>query len=475
MLMSAHTVPGDSAVASVHHRRLSSVQLTRSPGRRTWRLALAELSGIAVIAGLLLPMELAVALTLAWGMLLSVTGCYSSRHFPVGLAGLRIVCQVALVMVAMTEIADVTEWSSRRLPMLAFVVLGLLWLLGCRVVEWAHWHTQRLRGAFPARAVVVVGSGPAIARWTAEAVAGASRELAVVAACVVGRHGLDNDIPTVFGIERVTEAVAAYGADTVLVVPCRQMPPAEIRRLAWRLEDSATELLVAPGLPEVVPRRATLGLAGSVSVLHVRPAELTGMRRVLKDVAERTAAGLALLALAPALLVLFVLIRFDSPGQAVYRQSRIGRGGRPFTMYKLRTMVADADRRRAEVAEENETDGVLFKMRSDPRVTRVGRALRRYSFDEIPQLWNVVRGDMALVGPRPALPEEVARYSEDMHRRMVVKPGLTGLWQVSGRSDLPWNRAVQLDLYYVDNWSLGLDIAIVLRTVHAVLVHSGAY
>jgi len=199
------------------------------------------------------------------------------------------------------------------------------------------------------------------------------------------------------------------------------------------------------------------------------------MRRLVKDVGERAVAGLTLMALAPVLLVLLILIRLDSPGRAVYRQSRIGRGGEPFTMYKLRTMIDEADHRKEQLSADNETDGVLFKIRSDPRVTRVGRVLRKYSLDEIPQLWNVVRGDMALVGPRPALPEEVAQYGDDMHRRMVVKPGLTGLWQVSGRSDLPWSRAVRLDLYYVDNWSLGLDIAIMLRTVHAVLAHSGAY
>jgi exopolysaccharide biosynthesis polyprenyl glycosylphosphotransferase len=473
--MTVHAVSGDRAVVPARRRWLSPTQLTGSPRRLSWRLALAELSGIALVLGLLLPPGPAVVLTLTWWLLLSATGCYASRLFPVGLAGLRAVCQVALVMVALTEVAAATVWPDRRIPMLVCVVLALGWLIACRVVEWAHWHVRRLRGAHVGRTVVVVGSRPAIERWMAEVASGGGQELVVVAACVVGRHGVGDEIPTVFGIDRVTEAVAAYGADAVLVVPCRQMPPAEIRRLAWRLEPGATELLIAPGLPDMVPRRATLGLAGSVSVLHVRPAELTGMRRLVKDVGERAVAGLTLMALAPVLLVLLILIRLDSPGRAVYRQSRIGRGGEPFTMYKLRTMIDEADHRKEQLSADNETDGVLFKIRSDPRVTRVGRVLRKYSLDEIPQLWNVVRGDMALVGPRPALPEEVAQYGDDMHRRMVVKPGLTGLWQVSGRSDLPWSRAVRLDLYYVDNWSLGLDIAIMLRTVHAVLAHSGAY
>jgi len=472
MYMPAQLAAADSTVAPGSSPIARSAHSSRS---LPWRLAVADVVGIVGVAAGLLRPEAAVALAVTWCVLLVVTGSYAPRLFPMGLTGVRLAAQVALVMVAGCELAGATVWPGQRDRMLAAVFVGLCWLVSCRVVEWAHWHSQRLRGVRPPRAVVVVGSRPAISRWLDETASDAGEELVVVAACVVGRHGRGGDLPTVFGTDHVVEAVTAYGADAVLVIPCRLMPPAEVRRLAWRLESSGTELLVAPGLPDVVPRRATLGLAGSVSVLHVRPADLTGARRVFKEVGERTAATLALILLSPVLLALVVLVRADSPGAAVYRQRRVGRGGRTFTMYKLRTMVTDADRHSGELADTNDADGVLFKMRADPRVTRIGHTLRRYSLDELPQLWNVVRGDMALVGPRPALPDEVAKYSDDMHRRMVVKPGLTGLWQVSGRSDLPWNRAVQLDLYYVDNWSLGLDIAIVLRTVHAVLAHSGAY
>ena len=473
MFMSAQLAPGESTV--VTRRRIRPIQLPHPSRRLPWRLALADLAGTAVVAFALLRPGPATALTAVWWTLSAACGSYLPRLFPVGLGGMRLTCQVAVVMVAACELAGSAVWPDQRARLLASVVIGFGWLLSCRMAEWMHWHYRRLRGTCPPRAVVVVGSRAVITRWMTDVAPGAGAELVVVAACVTGRQGLGDGLPTVFGTEHVAEAVRAHGADAVLAIPCRAMPPAEIRRLAWLLEPAGTELLVAPGLPDVVPRRATLGLAGSVSVLHVRPAALTGTRRVVKEVGERAAATLALVALAPVLLVLVALVRLDSPGAAVYTQRRVGRAGRNFTMYKLRTMVVEADRHGADLAPANDCDGVLFKMRSDPRITRVGRMLRRYSLDELPQLWNVVRGDMALVGPRPALPEEVARYGGDMRRRMVVKPGLTGLWQVSGRSDLPWSKAVQLDLYYVDNWSLGLDIAIVLRTVHAVLGHSGAY
>jgi lipopolysaccharide/colanic/teichoic acid biosynthesis glycosyltransferase len=197
--------------------------------------------------------------------------------------------------------------------------------------------------------------------------------------------------------------------------------------------------------------------------------------RVLKATWERSAAALALVLLSPLLLVLVVAIRLDSAGPALFRQVRVGRGGRTFRLYKLRTMSTDASARLALLRPDNEADGPLFKLRADPRITRVGATLRRYSLDELPQLWNVVRGEMALVGPRPALPDEVATYDEIAVRRLAVKPGLTGLWQVSGRSDLPWHVAIRLDVHYVEHWSLGLDLSILTRTPRAVLGHRGAY
>jgi exopolysaccharide biosynthesis polyprenyl glycosylphosphotransferase len=190
---------------------------------------------------------------------------------------------------------------------------------------------------------------------------------------------------------------------------------------------------------------------------------------------DRSVAALGLLVLAPVLLAIAVAVRAESAGPVLYRQERVGHNGQPFTMLKFRSMVVDADRQVDQLRDGNISDGLLFKMREDPRVTRVGRWLRRLSLDELPQLLNVLGGSMSLVGPRPPLPVEVARYDSSVSRRLLVKPGLTGLWQVSGRSDLPWEEAVRLDLRYVENWSLATDLLIIGKTARAVLSRSGAY
>lgn len=196
---------------------------------------------------------------------------------------------------------------------------------------------------------------------------------------------------------------------------------------------------------------------------------------MVKNVLDRTGALFGLLALAPLLLAVALSVRLSSRGPVFHRQVRQGQHNRPFTMWKFRTMVPDAEQLKAQLAVVNEVDGPLFKMRSDPRVTPVGRMLRRTSIDELPQLVNVLLGHMSLVGPRPPLPEEASRYDEREHRRLTVKPGLTGLWQVSGRSDLSWQETVSLDLWYVDNWSVAADMGLLARTVRAVTDGRGAY
>ncbi|WP_324276033.1 exopolysaccharide biosynthesis polyprenyl glycosylphosphotransferase [Blastococcus brunescens] len=196
---------------------------------------------------------------------------------------------------------------------------------------------------------------------------------------------------------------------------------------------------------------------------------------MVKSGMDRVVAGAALFVLSPVLTGIALAVRFGSAGPVLYRQERVGLNGQPFTMLKFRSMVVDADRQVDELRDANISDGPLFKMREDPRVTSVGRWLRRLSLDELPQLINVLGGSMSLVGPRPPLPVEVARYDSSVSRRLLVKPGLTGLWQVSGRSDLPWEEAVRLDLRYVENWSLATDLLIMGKTARAVLSKSGAY
>jgi exopolysaccharide biosynthesis polyprenyl glycosylphosphotransferase len=285
-------------------------------------------------------------------------------------------------------------------------------------------------------------------------------------------HGLEI---VVADLAEVGDAVRHHDAAAVIAVPCSELDPASLRRLGWELEPTGTQLYVAPGLVDVVRARAAVATAGAIPLMHVRAPQLTGGRRLVKEAWERTSALLALLVLSPVLLLVALAIRLDSKGPALFKQTRVGHSGRPFTMLKFRTMHVDAESALPELDALNEADGVLFKMRQDPRVTRLGRLLRRYSIDEVPQLIHVALGQMALVGPRPPLPAETALYEPDVHRRFAVKPGVTGLWQVSGRSDLAWEEAVRLDLLYVDNWSLSLDAQIVARTLRAVLRHAGAY
>jgi exopolysaccharide biosynthesis polyprenyl glycosylphosphotransferase len=215
-----------------------------------------------------------------------------------------------------------------------------------------------------------------------------------------------------------------------------------------------------------------LGNCGIMDVRSPRPSRIV---RALKSGADRVGALLLLVLTAPVLLTMVAAVKLDSRGPALFKQTRVGRNGRPFTVLKMRTMVANADAIKHQLAEANEFDSVLFKIREDPRITRVGRLLRKTSLDELPQLLNVLRGDMSLVGPRPHLYDEVEAMDVDHRRRLAVKPGITGLWQVSGRSDLPWDQAAELDTYYADNWSLTTDLRICAGTVKAVLSGRGAY
>jgi exopolysaccharide biosynthesis polyprenyl glycosylphosphotransferase len=279
----------------------------------------------------------------------------------------------------------------------------------------------------------------------------------------------------VFGrFDDVADAVRLAQADTVAVLACPEFDAEALRRLAWQLETDDIDLIVAPALMDVAGPRTTIRPVDGLPLLHVEHPVLSGGRRVVKEIFDRGLAGLGLLVLAPLMLAIALAVRFTSRGPVLFRQERVGKSGTPFRMYKFRSMSIDAEQRRAELGDEH-GDPVLFKIRDDPRMTPLGRRLRRYSLDELPQLINVMRGQMSLVGPRPPLPAEVEKYMDDARRRLVVKPGLTGLWQVSGRSNLSWEESVRLDLRYVENWSMAMDLQILWRTISAVLRGAGAY
>jgi len=325
--------------------------------------------------------------------------------------------------------------------------------------------------------VVLVGAQQDVESYAAEArgsdvvVAGchivdAGSALAVPAA--VG-------VPTTTGIETLTELVADVGADSVVVLPGRATDIDLVRRLTWELEDSPVTLAVMTPVSSVSAHRVRTTRLGDRAVVELAAVGSSALETRLKGLLDRIAAALLILAVAPLLLTLIVAVRLDSRGGGLFVQTRVGRHGKTFRMYKLRTMYVDAESMKQALLEDNESDGVLFKIRRDPRVTRVGYWLRRSSLDELPQLLNVLRGEMSLVGPRPALPSEVAAYDDVARRRLVVKPGITGLWQVSGRADLLWEESLRLDIYYTENWRLVDDLGIAARTVGAVTLARGAY
>lgn len=221
--------------------------------------------------------------------------------------------------------------------------------------------------------------------------------------------------------------------------------------------------------------RTTVRPTAGLTMLQIHHPQLSGPRQLLKNLFDRSAAALGLLALSPLMLAIAISIKLSDNGPALFTQTRVGKGGQPFKMYKFRTMVVDAETHLAGIREKNESDGVLFKFRRDPRITAIGARLRKRSLDELPQLLNVLRGEMSLVGPRPALPEDAAKYADHVRRRLVVKPGLTGIWQVNGRSDLSWDESVRLDLRYAENWSFGLDLQILWKTGSVLFNGSGAY
>ncbi|MCW2797889.1 exopolysaccharide biosynthesis polyprenyl glycosylphosphotransferase [Nocardioides sp.] len=416
-----------------------------------------------------------LALLLGWPLLLAARGAYArGQLLDDSSSAVRRVVHSGMVLGLVCWVGSAFLNAPASGTLIAFTGCVTAAGVALRLVPQATRRTGT-RSATAAR-VVLVGHPVDVRRALAELERPAAQRVQVVAVCLT-QPGRVDDLPpsAVGGVDTAAALAIDQSADAVLVLPGHLLDPGSVRRLQWRLEAADIEIYLGTGLVDVAPFRRTNAIAAGLVLVHVAPAPLHGLRRFLKDVAERSAAALVLVAVAPVLVTIALLIRRGSPGGAIFRQERVGLQGRTFTMYKFRTMGVTAESMLAGLADSNETGGVLFKLRQDPRVTELGHFLRRYSLDEMPQLWNVVRGDMALVGPRPALPSEVAEYDVDPRRRLVVKPGLTGLWQVSGRSDLSWEDTVRLDTRYVDNWSPGLDLAIVLRTLRAVLDHRGAY
>jgi exopolysaccharide biosynthesis polyprenyl glycosylphosphotransferase len=416
------------------------------------------------------PAQLLVAV-LAWGTALAAFGAWGRTP---GTVGVRPVLRAGIALALASWVA-----GGALAPDLAHgTEIGVVAALVLTATA-----TRLVVGSQPVR-VTVIGDLADLTALTTEMRRDRRHRWQVAATCVAPdeRMALSGNIdpelrstPMWLGTESVVEAARATGSNAVVIVPGRGLDAAAVRRASWAAHEAGVDVFVGTGLLDVVPSRVEHLSAGALGLARVRPRTGPSKARAAKGLSDRVIAGLALLAVLPLMLVIAAAIRLDSAGGALYAQRRTGQGGRTFTMYKFRTMRTDAEQRRDVLADRNDCDAVLFKMRADPRITRVGGILRRYSLDELPQLINIVRGEMSLVGPRPALPAEVAQYTQDPQHRLVAKPGLTGLWQVSGRSDLSWDESVRLDLHYVDNWSWALDLQILARTVRAVIGHRGAY
>ncbi|WP_344467795.1 exopolysaccharide biosynthesis polyprenyl glycosylphosphotransferase [Kitasatospora kazusensis] len=421
--------------------------------------------------------EVFTLLPLLWPAALLVVRAYGKRQLGYGSEDHRRIARAALALGALAVLGSELVLGQDRLVHDA--VLGLAGAAALTSALRAALR-GRLGAADEPRRVLVVGHPDAVDTFAASLAGRAARGLRLVGACYTARPTLgpaaDPKLPVFGGPDNILSAVRRTGAELAVVLPDPALDELAMRRLGWALHGEGVELLLGPMLGDVAASRLTVRTVGGVPMVHVRAPARSGAARLPKEILDRLLAALGLLLLTPLLLVLAVLVRFSSPGPAFFQQRRVGLDGEPFTMFKFRTMLHNAESLRTELAELNlNTEGPLFKVRKDPRTTALGRFLRRYSLDELPQLINVLAGHMSLVGPRPPLPEETLDYDEVTRRRLLVKPGLTGLWQVSGRSDLPWHEAVRLDLSYVDNWSHSLDALILLRTTGAVARGKGAY
>ncbi|KWX66519.1 polyprenyl glycosylphosphotransferase [Mycobacterium sp. NAZ190054] len=332
-------------------------------------------------------------------------------------------------------------------------------------------------------AVLAIGDHAAVAHLVAELTTEPTDGYDVVGVCIPGLDAPSGEhltvagrqVPIVGGENHALQAIRTYGADTVALAGTGHLGVQRLRRLIWELEPMGVDLMVSPGVVDVALSRLVMRPISNLPLLQIEKPQYRGAKRFQKRAFDFCFALAALTVTSPILIVSAILIKLTSRGPVFYCSERIGIDGRPFSMLKLRSMVEDADQQFESLMAKNESDGLLFKIRDDPRVTPVGRLLRRFSIDELPQFINVLRQEMSVVGPRPPLRREVEAYDGDVLRRLLVKPGITGLWQVSGRSDLSWDKAVRLDLSYVDNWSMVGDILIIAKTLRAVLLRNGAY
>lgn len=435
-------------------------------------------AAVVSLAGQASP-ALAVFLSPCWVVSLLIYRGYDQRLPHRGFGSTRRILEAAGALAAAAVLLCSLVVSRNSLnPIVTAIIFTAIGTAGGRAIVTNR--AKALHRAAGGDRVIVVGPAPSIAGLMESIRRDRRNDMAIVGVCVTqpADEQTLSSIPVslIESLDDLPTAANTLGCHTVVVTPSPDLDGADLRRLGWTLADQGIGLVIAPSIAEVSPERVTVTDVGGTLMLRLAPPQFDGPPRVFKEFLERAVATLILVVVAPIMLIIAALVRLTSQGPAIFRQIRVGKNGKEFICLKFRTMAKDADARRHEVAHLNERgEGLLFKIRDDPRITSIGSLLRRSSLDELPQLVNVVRGEMSLVGPRPPLPSEVAAYDDDLRRRLLVKPGLTGLWQVSGRSELTWPESIRLDLSYVDNWSPGLDARIMLRTASAVVRGTGAY
>ncbi len=480
---------------------LSTVQeplpMSGAAWRRRYQISLLATDSVLILGILLLTVNvltldasgarmadvlgLGGAIAGGWMTMMALFRTRDSRLVGTGAGEYKKVIRASLATFAATAVVAVLlDLEHYRSLLVLALPAGTVLLLSSRWL-WRQWLLHQSRLGHHLSKVVVVGRPKDVRYVAAQLAKKSGAAYAVVGAVYEGKsnpaalHTGNRLVPVVSGLRKVEDFVAHTGADAVIVAGHLRKGSSYIRELGWRLEASSTELVLASALTNVAGPRITMRPVEGLPLMHVELPQFAGGRHLMKRALDVAVSATALLILAPLFLALSIAIRRDSPGGAFFKQERAGKDSAVFTMYKFRSMVTTAEDELELLKDQNQGSGVLFKLRDDPRVTRIGAVIRKYSLDELPQFWNVLRGDMSLVGPRPPLFSEVSGYEEHTRRRLLIKPGLTGLWQVSGRSDLDWDESVRLDLYYVENWSVAGDLIIMWRTFKVMLKPVGAY
>lgn len=418
----------------------------------------------------------AVAVLIFWSVALSVKGARQSQVFGVGSDEYKRIFEAGVLTAGMASLVALKiqpEFATR--VVLDGVIPGIGVLLFARWILRRVMHARARRGATLSR-VIVVGGAVDI-RYLVDKVQKNSPGVYQVVGAIED-SGIPfslGDIPCNRSMDDLESMLYAYGADAVIVAGELNEGSKGVTRLSWELEKTNTELILASRLTNVAGPRIKMRPVEGLPLMHVDPPVFSGGRMWAKRALDIMLAVTALILLSPLFAIIALLVRADSQGPVIFSQRRVGKDGREFTMYKFRTMVPNAEQLLDELQQQNQGAGPLFKMKNDPRITRVGQILRKLSLDELPQIYNVLSGDMSLVGPRPPLQSEVDSYERYTYRRLLIRPGLTGLWQTRGRSDLAWEESVSLDLYYVENWSVIGDLIIMWHTAKAMIQPQGAY